>query len=80
MAPASLICESVETLVAHAEVLVIGNVSDEAARVLAAAGPHHVVVDLTRGAVRRLPRSGSESVLPFQTPEVTASGTGSPSR
>ena len=77
---ASLICESVETLVAHAEVLVIGNVSDEAARVLAAAGPHHVVVDLTRGAVRRLPRSGSESVLPFQTPEVTASGTGSPSQ
>src|SRR3989441_1875417 len=41
---ASLICESVETLVAHAEVLVIGNVSDEAARVLAVAGPHHVEI------------------------------------
>lgn len=49
---ASLICESVESLVAHAEVLVVGNASEEAARALAAAGPHHVVVDLTRGAIR----------------------------
>jgi GDP-mannose 6-dehydrogenase len=47
---ASLICESVETLIAHADVLVIGNASHEAERALAAAGPHHVVVDLTRGA------------------------------
>jgi GDP-mannose 6-dehydrogenase len=49
---ASLICESVEMLVAHAEVLVISNASDETARALAAAGPRHVVVDLTRGAIR----------------------------
>jgi GDP-mannose 6-dehydrogenase len=52
---ASLICESVEALVAHAEVLVVGNASAEAARALAAAGPHHVVVDLTRGALQRSP-------------------------
>src|SRR6266446_6546425 len=39
---ASLICENVETLLAHAEVLVVGNASDEAERALAAAGPHHV--------------------------------------
>jgi GDP-mannose 6-dehydrogenase len=58
---ASLICESVETLVAHAEVLVVGDASDEAARVLAAAGPHHVLVDLTRGAIR--PRSPSPLTL-----------------
>jgi len=49
---ASLICDNVEALVAHAEVLVVGNASDEAERALAAAGPHHVVVDLTRGAAR----------------------------
>ncbi|HVH66975.1 MAG TPA: nucleotide sugar dehydrogenase [Gemmatimonadales bacterium] len=50
---ASLLCDSVESLLAHAEVLVVGNTSDEAARALAGAGPHHVVVDLTRGAARR---------------------------
>lgn len=54
---AGLLCESVETLLAHAEVLVIGSASDEAARALAAAGPHHTVVDLTRGAAAR--RSGA---------------------
>src|SRR5216117_2708268 len=47
---ASLLCDSVETLLAHAEVLVVGNASDEARRALAVAGPHHVVIDLTRGA------------------------------
>jgi GDP-mannose 6-dehydrogenase len=52
---ASLLCESVDALVTHAEVLVVSGASDEAARVLAATGPHHVVVDLTRGAIRRRP-------------------------
>jgi len=56
---ASLICENVETLLAHAEVLVVGNASDEAERALAAAGPHHVVVDLTRGAIHQHPAAGS---------------------
>lgn len=46
---ASLICESVEALVAHADVLVIGNASETAERVRAAVRPHHIVVDLTRG-------------------------------
>jgi len=49
---ASLLCASVEALVAHGEVLVVSDNSDDAARVLAAARPHHVVVDLTRGAIR----------------------------
>jgi GDP-mannose 6-dehydrogenase len=53
---ASLMCASVEALVAHAELLVIGSADPEAERVLAAARPHHVVVDLTRGAVRRATR------------------------
>ncbi|MBI2827730.1 MAG: UDP-glucose/GDP-mannose dehydrogenase family protein [Acidobacteria bacterium] len=59
---ASLMCENVETLLAHAEVLVIGNTSEEAALALAAIGPHHVVIDLTRGAVR-----------PSSTPSMEAS-------
>ena len=50
---ASLLCESVETLLAHAEVLVVGNAAAEATRAVAAAGPDRVVVDLTRGAARR---------------------------
>ena len=51
---ASLMCENAETLLAHAEVVVIGNASEEAARVLAAVGSHHVVIDLTRSAVKPL--------------------------
>src|SRR6266550_6295448 len=53
---ASLICDNVEALLAHADVLVIGNASHEAERAVAAAGPHHVVIDLTRGAVQSLSR------------------------
>lgn len=52
---ASLMCESAEALLAHAEVLVIGSAGEEAGWVLAASTPDHTVVDLTRGAVR-LPR------------------------
>src|SRR2546426_3503347 len=61
---ASLICADVETLIAHAEVLVVGNASDEAERALAAVGPQHVVIDLTRGAVRRPPPAGPEGSGP----------------
>jgi GDP-mannose 6-dehydrogenase len=49
---ASLMCESAAKLLAHADVLVIGNAGDEAAEVLAGAGADHVVIDLTRGAGR----------------------------
>ncbi len=51
---ASLMCDSVEAVVEHAEVLVVGSASAEAARALATARPDQVVVDLTRGAVRDL--------------------------
>jgi GDP-mannose 6-dehydrogenase len=47
---ASLMCDSVEALVADAEVLVIGNTSDEAVRAVAAASDTQIVIDLTRGA------------------------------
>ncbi len=48
---ASLMCDNVETLLAHAEVLVVANSSDEATLALSAVGPNHIVIDLTRGAV-----------------------------
>ena len=49
---ASLMCEDIQQLLDHAEVLVIGSASREAAHALAAIGPEHIVVDLTRGALR----------------------------
>ena len=48
---ASLLCDSAEALVAHAQVLVIGSPGADASRVLAAATPDHIVVDLTHGSV-----------------------------
>jgi GDP-mannose 6-dehydrogenase len=48
---ASLLCEGVDDLVAHAEVIVISARSDDAAQVLAAARPEQTIVDLTRGVV-----------------------------
>jgi GDP-mannose 6-dehydrogenase len=49
---ASLMCEDPKTILDHAEVLVIGSASEEAALAVAAAGPHHIIIDLTRGAVQ----------------------------
>src|SRR2546426_4315883 len=55
---ASLMCEDPKTLLDHAEVLVIGNTSEEAALAVAAAGPNHLVVDLTRGTAQQPSREG----------------------
>ncbi|MBI2455604.1 MAG: nucleotide sugar dehydrogenase [candidate division NC10 bacterium] len=57
---ASLMCDSVEALLAHAEVLVIGNGSDEAERALAAATSQHVLIDLTRAVGRQSVGAPSE--------------------
>jgi GDP-mannose 6-dehydrogenase len=57
---ASLMCEEPHALLSHAEVIVIGNAGEEAAHVLAAAGPGHLVMDLTRGAVRPVSGPGEE--------------------
>ena len=43
----SLMCEDLDAVLAHAEVLVIGNTDEDAARA-AAASDRHVVIDLTR--------------------------------
>jgi len=48
----ALMCDEVEALIAHAEVLVVGAAGEAAARVLEAARPDQVVIDLTRGAAR----------------------------
>jgi GDP-mannose 6-dehydrogenase len=47
---ASVMCDTPESLLAHAEVLVLGNPSEQARQVLAAARPDQIVIDLTRGA------------------------------
>ena len=49
---ASLMCEDAGALLDHAEVVVLGNGGPQAADVLSACGPQHIVVDLTRGRVR----------------------------
>jgi GDP-mannose 6-dehydrogenase len=46
----SLMCDSAETLLAHAEVVVIGYLDADARLVLSGLTPHHSLVDLTRGA------------------------------
>jgi GDP-mannose 6-dehydrogenase len=49
---AAVMCEDVPSLLAAAEVLVIGSTGEDATRALEDAGPDHVVIDLTRNAVR----------------------------
>ena len=60
---ATLLTESIDDLVAHAEVLVIGATSDDAAQALALAGPQQVIVDLTRGAIRSAARANAGDAL-----------------
>jgi GDP-mannose 6-dehydrogenase len=59
---ASLMCGTVQAVLDHAEVLVIGSVSDEAGNALAAARPGQVVIDLTRGAITPLQRRRQSSM------------------
>ena len=58
---ASLMCENLQTLLAHAEVLVIGNASDEAAQAMAQASQRHILIDLTRGATGQRASQSAES-------------------
>jgi GDP-mannose 6-dehydrogenase len=53
----SLLCDTPECLVEHADVLVFGTAGQDAARVLAVARRDQIVVDLTRGAVQDTTRS-----------------------
>lgn len=49
---ASLMCETPEDLLAHAEVLVVAHADEQARQVLAGARPDQVVIDLSRGGIR----------------------------
>ena len=57
----ALMCDDVEALIAHAEVLVVGAAGEAAARVLEGARPDQVVIDLTRGAARARPGAPAAS-------------------
>ena len=50
---ASLMCETADALLAHAEVLVVANSDEQARQALAAARPDQLVIDLSRGGVQR---------------------------
>ena len=49
---ASLMCDSIDALVQHADVLVCGAACEDTLRVLEAARPDQHIIDLTRGQVR----------------------------
>jgi GDP-mannose 6-dehydrogenase len=49
----ALMCETLEELLAHAEVLVLGATEPDASAALRMAGPQRTIVDLTRGALGR---------------------------
>jgi GDP-mannose 6-dehydrogenase len=57
----ALMCDEVEALIAHAEVLVVGAAGEAAAGILAAVRPDQVVIDLTRGAARARPGAPAAS-------------------
>jgi GDP-mannose 6-dehydrogenase len=50
---ASLMCETPAALLAHAEVLVVAHADEQARQVLTAARADQVVIDLSRGGIRR---------------------------
>lgn len=71
---ASLMCDNVASLLQHAEVVVIGNRSDEADAVLADIRPDQIVIDLTRELNRSVPtRNRTEEQTWFIT-ETEAAG------
>ena len=63
---ASVLCEDVEELVSHADVLIIGHAGPDAVQALAAVSPDTIVIDLTRGAVPK-PAAPAETAE-FATP------------
>ena len=71
---ASLMCASAEALLAHAEVIVIGNPCEDATEVLAAAKPEHVIVDLTRGHATRAASRGCAGSLTACGPRPSGLG------
>jgi GDP-mannose 6-dehydrogenase len=63
---ASLLCDEVDSLIAHAEVLVFTATGREAARVKAAMRADQMAVDLTHGALARQVAQGTGSSAPVE--------------
>lgn len=59
----AVLCDDVESLLAHAEVLVFGAPGAEARRVLAAADESHIIIDLTHGAIGYRPSAQPAAAL-----------------
>ncbi len=59
---ASLMCSTLGDLLEHAEVVVLGNGGQAATDAVAALGPHHILVDLTRGLVGASSSGGARPV------------------
>ncbi len=59
---ASLMCSTLGDLLEHAEVVVLGNGGPAATDAVAALGPHHIVVDLTRGLAGASSSGGAHPV------------------
>jgi GDP-mannose 6-dehydrogenase len=58
----SLMCETVEDLLEHAEVLVLGNADADAADALAGATSKHTIIDLTRGIIQKKGEKAAEKI------------------
>ena len=61
---ATLLCDDVEALVEHAEVLVVGSANTDAVKALGLIGPECEVIDLTRGAVSDGQRKAARAAQP----------------
>jgi GDP-mannose 6-dehydrogenase len=57
----SLLCDSIEALLEHADVLVIGANGADGANALAGVRPGQIIVDLTRGAVNEATPRGTDN-------------------
>ena len=64
----SLMCDELETLVEHSEVIVIGSPGEDANRAVAQCRADQIVVDLTRGAVRRVVLEETPEKAPIALP------------
>jgi GDP-mannose 6-dehydrogenase len=72
----SLMCDNTQTLLEHAEVVVIGSPGDDAKRALAQCRADQMVIDLTRGAIRPVisaESSADEAKLPWHAMQPAAS-------
>ena len=70
---ASLMCDDAESLLSHAEALVVTNASDDTVRIVGDAAPDCAIVDLTQGALPHDARPGEMEVnRPWQEMPLAA--------